>query len=63
MEVCIEESQKTVHLEASTVKELLAQLNIKYSSVIVSRNGALVIESSPLKKEDKIVIIPVVSGG
>ena len=63
MEVFVEESQKKIHIDAKTVKELLQQLQIKSSSVIVSRNGALVIESSLLKPEDKIVIIPVVSGG
>jgi len=63
MEVFLEETQETRQLDADTVQELLKKLNINPTTVIVSRNGSLLIESQKLEKEDKIEILPVVSGG
>jgi sulfur carrier protein ThiS len=50
-------------IEASTLKEVYEKLNINPTTVIATKNNELIIESTLLKKEDKIKIIPVISGG
>ena len=63
MQVTDLKTNKTVNMEAKTVKELLNKLNINPTTVIVSRNDHLVTEEVKLKEEDDIKIIPIVSGG
>ena len=63
MEVLIERENKKVKSEARTVGELLKNLKINSTTVIVSANDELVTEDYKLNKKDNVKIIPVVSGG
>jgi len=59
-----ENAKKTVELDGNTkVIDLLKTLNINPVSVIVSKNGEVVIEDTLIKDKDKIDIYSVVSGG
>jgi sulfur carrier protein ThiS len=53
----------TKNVEASTLKEVYTKLKINPTTVIASKNNELIIESTKLDSEDKIKIIPVISGG
>jgi len=63
MEVLIERENKKVKSEARTVEELLKNLKINSTTVIVSANDELVTEDYKLNKKDKIKIMSVISGG
>ena len=63
MEVLIERENKKVKSEARTVGELLKNLKINSTTVIVSANDELVTEDYKLNKKDKIKIMSVISGG
>ncbi len=63
MKVLIEKTNKTFNIEAKTVKELLIKLKINPTTVLVTRNNEIILESEKLNKDDKIKILSVVSGG
>ena len=63
MEVLIERENKKVKSEARTVGELLKNLKINSTTVIVSANDELVTEDYKLNKKDKIKIMSVISCG
>ena len=63
MEVLIERENKKVKSEARTVGELLKNLKINSTTVIVSANDELVTVDYKLNKKDKIKIMSVISGG
>ncbi len=53
-----------VNLEKnSLVLDLLKKLNINPVTVIVSRNGELILEDQELNDKDEIKILSVISGG
>ena len=59
-----ENSSRDVVLEDNTkVSDLLKKLNLNPVTVIVSKNGELVMESEKISKDDKIKIFSVISGG
>lgn len=61
--IFLERENRTVELDASNPKEILEKLNINPTTVIVTKNNELITENVSVKKEDKIRIIPVISGG
>jgi len=64
MKVYIQKDQKKLQLKHSgTVQSLLAKLKINKETVIVTRNGALVMEKDNLSDSDEVEILQVVSGG
>ncbi|MBI4158939.1 MoaD/ThiS family protein [Candidatus Woesearchaeota archaeon] len=62
-EVFIEKENKTVAVEAKTVKEIIKKLKINPETIIISKNSELVTEDSRVSKNDKIKLLSVISGG
>ena len=48
---------------ASTVKELLKELNINSETVIITRNKDVILLSDKINDNDKITLLSVISGG
>lgn len=61
--VFIERENKQLEVDASTALQLLEKLNINPTTVIITKNNNIITETSLISKEDKIKIIPVISGG
>ncbi len=47
----------------TTIAELLEELGINRETVVVSKNGEIVVEGEALEKGDEIEVIKIVSGG
>ena len=59
-----ENSSKSAELDRdATIKDLLASLKINPVTVIVAKNGELVMESEKINENDNIKIFSVISGG
>jgi thiamine biosynthesis protein ThiS len=59
-----ENKEKEINIkESSLVKDLLEELKINPVTVIVARNNEVISENEKLSKQDKIKILPVISGG
>ena len=59
-----ENSSRDVVLEDNAkISGLLKKLNLNPVTVIVSKNGELVMESEKINEDDKIKIFSVISGG
>ena len=64
MEVFIEKEQRTISESGNcTGTELLKKLGINETTVLLVRNGEVVLEEEKLDDTDKIQILSVVSGG
>lgn len=63
MKVLIEKTNKTINIEAKTVKDLLIKLKLNPTTVLITRNNEIILESEKLNKNDKIKILSVISGG
>ncbi len=66
VEIYLERENKTItkNLEKKIqLKELLNELNISLSSVILVKNNEIALEDEIISNEDKIKILSVVSGG
>jgi thiamine biosynthesis protein ThiS len=63
MKVYLEKQDKNIKSKAKNVKDLLNELDINHTTVIVTVNDELVIEDYQLKETDEISILNVVSGG
>ncbi|HZX11867.1 MAG TPA: MoaD/ThiS family protein [Candidatus Nanoarchaeia archaeon] len=63
MRVFLEKSKEEKEVNAVSVKELLKVLKLNPTTVLVVANGRLVTEDAPLRKEDEVKILSVVSGG
>jgi len=63
MKIFLEKEQKHVEVKGNTVSEILANLEINPTTVIVSKNGNLVIGEEKITSKDNITIFTVVSGG
>ena len=61
--VYLEKEEKTIKIDELSVKEILKKLKINPTTVIIAKNSELITEDAKLSKEDKISIIPVISGG
>jgi len=66
VEIYLEREDKTLNLEISEnkkIKDLLKEMNISISSVIITKNEQVTLEDDIVKNTDKIKILSVVSGG
>jgi sulfur carrier protein ThiS len=64
MEVYIEKTQSTVLYEkACTAQELLEHLNIIPSTVLIVKNGEVILPDEALSETDEVKLLSVVSGG
>ena len=61
--VHLEKENKTVNIQAKTIAELLKKLELNPTVYLVSVNDELVTTQYKIKNNDKIKILPVVSGG
>ena len=59
-----EKKEKDIELdENSSIKDLLAKMNINPVTVIVSRENNIILEDDKINDKDKIKLISVISGG
>ena len=66
VEIYLERENKTINVEIKNkkkIKELLNEMNISISSVIISKNDNVTLEEDFIENEDKIKVLSVVSGG
>lgn len=63
MKIYYDREDKTLEVKAKNIKEMLKELNILKNSVIIIVNNEVVTEDYTFKKEDKIKLLSVVSGG
>ena len=64
MKVFIEKENKQVVLDKEyTAKELLVELNINATTVILVKNNETILLDEKLSEDDEIKILSVVSGG
>ncbi len=61
--VHLEKENKTLNIQAKTIAELLKKLKLNPTIYLVTINDELVTEQYKIKNNDKIKILPVVSGG
>ena len=64
MKVFIEKDNKEIQIDRScTGKELLQELGINPTTVLLIRNNEAVLSDEPLSETDEIKILSVISGG
>lgn len=63
MKVFIERENKTIECTAANGIELLKQLNIPESTVLVVKNNEVVLAETELSETDDVKILSVISGG
>lgn len=63
MKVYLEKDKKYKEVKGKTVGNILSELKINPTTVIVSKNGSLVLNDTKVSARDKINIFTVVSGG
>lgn len=65
MKVFIEKDSSTINIKKTniTASELLKELNINSSNVILVKNDEVILEDELLSEEDEIKILSVISGG
>lgn len=64
MEIFIERFNKNMSIKFSgKASELLEQLKLNPSAVLVVKNGSLVAEDEKLSDKDEVKILSVISGG
>ena len=61
--VYLEKEDKIVEVKELLVSDILKSLKINPTTVLITKNNELILENKKLSKEDKISIIPVISGG
>lgn len=63
--VFIQRQQKNlvIELNGNTARDLLRHLNINPTVVIIARNKEIISEDTPLKNNDSIELLSVISGG
>jgi sulfur carrier protein ThiS len=61
--IYLEKENKTLESKKLLVKEILEELNINPTTVIVTKNQELLTDDVKLSSSDKIEILPVISGG
>lgn len=61
--VHLERENKTVKVEQLVVKDILKNLKINPTTVIITKNNELITDDAKLLDKEKIKVIPVISGG
>jgi len=66
MKVRVTHKEENHELEVDNkaiVKDVLKELDIAANTVIIVRNGNLILEDEELQEDDKIDLLPTISGG
>jgi len=58
-----EQTSKKIKFSGTTVNDLLKQLEVNPETVLVTKNNEVVTEDEPLKDNDKLEFLNVISGG
>ena len=61
--VYIERTNQKKVVNANNLDEMLKKLNINPQTVIITKNNELITEEEPLKNNDEIKLLSVISGG
>jgi|TARA_B100001971_G_C18078322_1_gene476885 sulfur carrier protein ThiS len=61
--VHLEKENKTIETKNLVVRDILKELNINPTTIIITKNNELILETTKLQKQDKITVLPVISGG
>lgn len=59
----LERSKETKEIEIKEFNDIFTKLSLNPESMLVIRNNELITEKTKLKENDKIRIMPVISGG
>ena len=63
MKVFIDKTNEYKEVRSKTLKEILKELNINPTTVIITKNNELITEDSNIKETDEIKFLSVISGG
>ena len=63
MKVYLERSNEWKEVNTASVKEMLKELKLNHTAVLVVKNGRLVTEDALVKEGDEVKILSVISGG
>ena len=61
--VFLERTKESKELEISDLNDLFKKLNLNSEASLVIRNNELITDKTKLNKNDKLRILPVISGG
>ena len=61
--IFLDRENRTVKVKELKIKEILRELKINPTTVIITKNNELITEDAELSDKDKIKILPVISGG
>ena len=63
MKVFIERTKEIKELSASSISDLLKQLELSIEEVLITRNGKLITQDTSISEDDELKILSVISGG
>jgi sulfur carrier protein ThiS len=61
--VFLERTKETREIEISKYEDIFSRLNLNKEAMLVIRNNQLITEKTEIRDNDKITILPVISGG
>ncbi|MBI2105332.1 MoaD/ThiS family protein [Candidatus Woesearchaeota archaeon] len=61
--IYLEKEDKILEVKELLVSDILKSLKINPTTVLITKNNELILDDVKLSKEDRISIIPVISGG
>lgn len=61
--VFLERTKESKELEIKDMKDLFAKLNLNPEASLVIRNNELITDKTKINNNDKLRILPVISGG
>lgn len=61
--VYLERTKESKEIEVETFKDIFRKLNLNPETMLIIRDNELITEKTKLKNNDKITIMPVISGG
>ncbi len=61
--VYLERSKETKEIEIKEFNDIFRKLNLNSEAMLVLKDNQLITEKAKLKENDKIKIMPVISGG
>lgn len=59
----LERTKETKEIEIKDFNDIFKKLNLNSEAMLVLRNNELITEKTELKEDDKLRIMPVISGG
>ena len=61
--VFLERTRETREIEISKYSDIFSKLNLNKEAMLVIRDSQLITEKTEIRDNDKITILPVISGG